>query len=248
MSTNENEKGELANPPKRGQFKGLLAEHHQEQDEFFFTDKVIVCEGYDDYLLKRFCNDLFPDQLKEQNVSIISVGEKDNISRLVAFFLDLQIKCFVFSDFDYFLRDKSDEVKKYFGVTPHESVESLGEGFFSQKCIFGKLGPREFLNLRGFRSQLKKQNERLFYTGKSSTEFENPVLINFLGRLRANGIGILNAEIEDCSKDPSLLSPKDKLSLEKVVEINAKLGSGQKISDFFEKSEVEPFLRGVFER
>ena len=115
-------------------FKHLLIDNNQ--NELFFADKVIVCEGFDWFILKAIDQEVFHGELDKQNISVISVGGKDNISKLVKLALKLDIKCFVLADFDYLLRDKSEERKEY-GVKAHESILDLGEDFFTQDCIFG---------------------------------------------------------------------------------------------------------------
>jgi putative ATP-dependent endonuclease of the OLD family len=49
----------------------------------FFADKVVVCEGYDDYIIRAVANECFPGALNERNISVIAVGGKDSISKLV---------------------------------------------------------------------------------------------------------------------------------------------------------------------
>lgn len=76
--------------------------------EIFFADKVIVCEGYDGYILKLIRG----KQLHEKNVSVISVGGKDNISKFVKLAIKLGLDIYILADFDYLLRDKDAELAK----------------------------------------------------------------------------------------------------------------------------------------
>lgn len=79
------------------------------QNELFFADKVIVCEGQDGYILRLVASELFPKKLDEQNISVVMVGGKNNLAKMCKLVLGLGLKCFVLSDFDYLLRDKASE-------------------------------------------------------------------------------------------------------------------------------------------
>lgn len=58
---------------------------------------------------------------------------------------------------------------------------------------------------------------------------------------------MLSGEIEHLSRDTSFLSPEDnKLSLDKVYELNSRLASGTKITDLIDTTEIEEFLLAVF--
>lgn len=237
-----------ANPVNIKQFKDLLLDNNQ--NEVFFSDKVIVCEGYDDFILRAVARESLPKKLDEQNISIISCGSKDNISRFVRLILKLNIKCFVFADFDYFLRDKQAERKRY-DAKAHESISNLGVSFFRQECIVGENSGQVISEIDKLRQKLKTSNEKAFYTAKSVAAFseEDEIMVS-LKRLRENGVCILDAEIEDLSKDKELLSsnPANKLSLDKLYEINAKFSDGSKITDILDANEIAGFLNLVLER
>jgi len=227
-------------------FKHLLIDNNK--TELFFADKVVVCEGYDDYVLRAIANELFPKKLDEQNVSVVSVCGKDNLKSLVGLVLTLGIKCFLFSDFDYLIRDKGTEREKY-GAKAHESIQSLGESFFAQGCLFGENGQEVFRRLVKLRSDLKNKEEEAFYTAKTALEFKSVNVSPKLEYLRKNGVCILNGAIEHLSKVPSFLTPEDnKLSLDKIYDMKARIASGEKISDLIDTSEISEFLSVVFER
>ncbi len=226
------------------EFGDMLVDNNQ--NEMFFADKVIVCEGEDAYILRLVANELFPKKLDEQNVSVVMVGGKDNLAKMCKLVLKLGLKCFVLADFDYLLRDKSDERNKY-EAKPHESLLSLGEPFFSQSCIQGETGPDVFQKIQKVRAYLKKTNENGFYCSKKAEEFKDERLLGFLSELRKNGVGVLNTEIEGLVKDVSLLN-HSKVTLETIFDINARLLNGAKITEIFETLEIGEFLEAVLAR
>ncbi len=237
--------GTHADPVQIREFKSLLIENNQ--NELFFADKVIICEGHDDKIVRLIAKELFPKTLDEQNVSIASVGSKDNISRLVKLVLALGIKCFVLADFDYLLRDKSKTAQQY-KKEPHECILNAGEGLFEQTCTLGSEGLEVFAKVQRFRGDLRTKDEKLFYTAKRASEIERKDLRDLLKVLRINGICILSGEIEHFCKDPGMLSQAGKINLEKVFELNMRLSAGAKMVDLFDTAEIADFLKVVFER
>ena len=238
--------GTIASPISIREFKRLLIDNNQ--NELFFADKVIICEGFDDHLIRAVARERFPKKIDEQNVSILSAGGKDNISQIAKLVLKLGIKCFVFADFDYLLRDRAEDYRKYPNAKPHESVESLGPDFYKQKCTFSNEGPTILAKIQKLRSTLKKSNEQAFYTAKTADTFLNPEITKALHFLRENGLCILDGQIENLSKKEVFLSPSNKLTLDKVYELNGRLESGEKITDLFDVKEIDEFLRVVLDR
>lgn len=251
--------GTSAKPIKIKDNRFLLLDNNH--NEVFFADKVIVCEGLDHYLLRWISKEKFPKKLDEQNISIVSVGAKDYIDIFINLLLDLDIKCFVFADFDYFLRDQGinagiyeETIKSKSGHTKklskrHKSISNLSVSFFNQDCIFGNDGGQKKLEIDTFRSKLKKNQERNFYMAKITQEFANSKEIeSHLDHLRKNGIGILNSEVEYLSRDVNLIAPEtNKLNYDKIFEINKLLNSGKKISDLFDTKQIEDFLSNVYQ-
>lgn len=237
--------GTQAKPIKIGEFKKLLIESNQ--NEIFFADKVVICEGYEDFILRAICKEQYPKKLDEQNVSIISVGGKDKIATLAKLILKLGIKAFVLTDFDYLLRDKGEEYKKY-GVKPHESVVSLGDEFFSQPSIFGKDGTDVLREVQRIRNEIKRTEEEQFYKARKVSNIKTEGVADLLAKLRKNGICVLSGEIEDFSKDKSIMSSSNKINLDKVYELNNQLASGRSIAEVFDASETIEFLETVFAR
>ena len=231
-------------------FKDVLVDNNQ--NEVFFADKVIVCEGYDNYIIRWIAEELYGNKLNEENISVISVGGKDNISKFVDLTLKLGIDTYIVADFDYFLRDKDEEkVRKYKdkGAKCHESIENLGERFFISR--FGEEGKKIFGLVSKIRNIIKQNYEEKFYTAKSIEDFRGEEKFDrleaILRTLRTNGICILSGDIESFfNKDFQLVSETNKLSLEKIFEINSILNKGCKISSIFNVGEIKEFLDGIF--
>ncbi len=219
----------------------------EKQNELFFADKVIVCAGYHDFILKAVAEELFPGQLEEQNISVISVGHKRYLSQLVELILQLEIKCFVFADFEFLLRDEAETAALY-SAAPQEHLLSLSDTFFDQECTFGATGAKAKQFIEKLRSQIKDLDAAAFYTAKSATQVSHPNIQQVLDRLRSNGVGILSGELENLSKDYAFLSPLEGLSLEKVYALHQRLMSGEKIGDLLLTSEIGDFLRVVLAR
>lgn len=237
--------GSKAMPIKIKDFKHLLINNNQ--NELFFADKVIVCEGYDEFILRAVSKEIFPKKLDEQNVSIVEVGGRIKLAILVSLVLKLGIKCFIFTDFDYVLRDKMEERKKY-DAKAHECILNISQDFFTQKCIFGDNGKGAILEIQKKRELMKKNYENQFYTAKKATDIPESSLPEYLRSLRKNGVGILSGEIENCSKNTSFMSPENKLDLNKIYALNERLASETKIIDLFDTSEIKEFLDVVFSR
>jgi putative ATP-dependent endonuclease of the OLD family len=219
-----------------GKYKKVLVD--KKQNEIFFADKVIVCEGNDEFVLTFIAKELFPKVLDTQNISVIAVGGKDQIHEFVKLVLTLGIKCFILADFDYLLRDPPN----------HKSIMNLCKEFFGQDCIFGSDGRRAISKIEILRTKLRGNNKELFTNGKTSDDFDDAEVPIFLKYLRDNGVGILTGEIENCSKDYAFISPNKKLTLEKIYELNERMINGAKITDLLDVSEIKEFLEIVIER
>lgn len=221
-----------------GKYKKALVD--KKQNEIFFADKVIICEGNDEFVLTLIAKELYPKVLDEQNISVINVGGKEQIHEFARLVLNLGIKCFILADFDYLLRDSR----------KRKSIINLGREFFEQECIFGREGRNVIGKVNKLRNKLKNDDENLFNTAKTADEFDEKSVPIFLEYLRMNGIGILSGEIENCSKDYTFISPdkNKKITLEKVYELNGRIIDGAKISDLLDVMEIKEFLEAVIER
>lgn len=245
-------KGTTAAPINVKDYKFLLLDNNQ--NEIFFADKVIICEGYDNYILNWVAKEKFPRLLDEHNISIISVGGKDNISKMSKMVINMGIECYVLADFDYLLRDKGQEADKYSPAKKHESIQSVRVDFFNQKCTYSGEGNNIFSKINSLRSYIKTNAEELFYKAQKIDDFNGldanklKELNDLLKDLRLHGVGILSKEMEDFSKNTTVLSQGNKIDLNKIFEISAYIESGGKISDLLIVSEIEEFLKKVLEQ
>jgi putative ATP-dependent endonuclease of OLD family len=232
-----------------GQNKSLLLDSNHK--EIFFADKIIICEGIaDEMILKWVADEKFPNKIDENNISIIPVGGKDNIVKLSKLIRKLNIDCYIFSDFDFFLRDESDEADKYKTDNKtyrHKSIESLTNDFFKQNCIAGTTkGEELFKKTQKLRQDIKQKNSELFYKAKTSEEFDNKTAINeFLKTLRKVGIGVLSCELESLSRKTDYISPTNKINENKIFNLSLKLVNGEKMEDYFLTNEIGEFLSAV---
>jgi energy-coupling factor transporter ATP-binding protein EcfA2 len=219
---------------------------HEFSSELFFAEKVIVCEGYDDFVLRTVAKEIFPKQLDSQNISVISAAGKDNLSTLVQLVMKLGIKCHILADFDYLLRDKSEERRKYGDVKPHESVVSLPPDFFRQECVYGDQGEAIFKKLQRLRDKIRNNDPQGFYLAKKVDEVnvDGIDLRDILSKLRQRGLGILTGEIEDLCQDATV-SSDNKMSLDAVFELNARIANGENISDIFDVTELIEVLGAI---
>ncbi len=218
-------------------------------NEMFFAQKVILCEGFDEFVIRAISDRYFPNQLNIQNVSIIPVGSKDAISKLSKLMLSIKIDCYVVADFDYLLRDQKDDRRKYGEkVRAHESIVNLGLPFFSQdrhqrlKIESSKVMSR----LDQLRSQIKTEQEKQFYTAVRASEISNQNVKKALEVLTSYGCCIMSGTLEDYCKDTSLLDDSRKLSLSKIEKMHEKLIAGSSIDEMFETEELRSFLQVVF--
>jgi putative ATP-dependent endonuclease of the OLD family len=234
-----------ATPVSLREFRHLLV--NDGQHELFFADKLIVCEGLDDYVIKAVARESFPGELEAQNVSVVAVGGKNYLSQLVRLALRLGIKCFLVADFEYLLRDESDTAKEH-GTEPQEHLLTLGADFFNQECTFGAAGAKAYQFIEKLRSQIKDADEKAFYTATSAAQVNQANIQQVLDRLRLNGVCILGGELESLSKDYTFLSPYNKLTMEKVYALNQRIVSGGKVADALNVNEITEFLKVVFER
>jgi putative ATP-dependent endonuclease of the OLD family len=225
------------------QFKSLLRDNNQ--NELFFADKVVVCEGFDEYVIKAASHELFRRKLDAENVSVVAVSGKDNIAALVRLILKLELQCYVVSDFDFLLRDGSEDRKRY-GAKAHDSVVSLPLEYFCQPCIFGNRGKDVIAELQKLRAKIKSEAEEAFFTAKQVTGAGFSGLGDALASLRNAGLGILDGQIEDLSTEPGFLSSTNKLDLDKVYEIRARLNAGTKFSSFMSIDQLRQVLAAVF--
>lgn len=222
------------------EFLGLLINNNQ--NEIFFADKVVLCEGLDEHILRATADELFPGELDRQNVSLISVEGKGRLVKMAKVVLELGMACYILADFDFLLRDptKPDD----FNVKPHPSLEQLPMEFYEQAHV----GRSWKGTIAKGRNNLRQNSRELFYTAKHAAEFSNDRLNAFLPKLRSRGIGVLDGEIEHLSKDQGWVAPGSmKFDLAKVYELREKLTSGKRMSDLFELEPLRQLLVAILQ-
>lgn len=229
-------------------FKQLLIDNNQ--NELFFADKVILCEGYDKYVVEAVADDMFAGSLDKRNVSVVQVGGKDRLCQLARLVIDLGIECYILADFDFLLRDKLDARKKY-GAKAHSSIENLGKDFLSQSCIFGNNGNKALSRISKIRNELKDVDEKGFYTAKSvsdlrDSESKDRIIDKVIPKLQENGLGILTCEIEDFFTKRKVLN-SGKLNLDSVYNMNDIRNEGASVKDILDTSEIQTFLSAVLD-
>jgi predicted ATP-dependent endonuclease of OLD family len=229
-------------------FKKLIVDNNQ--NELFFADKVILCEGYDKYVIEAVADDLFEGALDKENVSVVNVGGKDRLCELARLVTDLAIDCYVMADFDFLLRDKSNEREEY-GAKAHDSVLNLDDSFFCQDCLYGDNGTTMKGKLAKFRTGLKNADPKSFYTASQVSDVEDEEYLELLRQqlpsLRKGGLGILSGEIEDFFSDKTLLNG-GKLDLEAVYSMNDRRAEGATVGDFLDHEEIRDFLNAVLDQ
>jgi predicted ATP-dependent endonuclease of OLD family len=242
------EKETIANRIEIRKIQNLLIDNNQ--NEIFFADKVILCEGFDQYIIRMIADGLFPGKMDEFNVSVLSVKGKDQIKQMSKHLTDLQIECYVLADFDFLLRDKSEDRKQFGEVPAHESIRELGNGYFCQSYLFGTNGNSILGRIDKLRNSFKAKFPELFYTAKRLSDIPNCTdksqIEELLADLRSHGICILSGQIEDLFINQNDFHSK-KLELTDVYTTKQKLIDGSGISELFYTDEIKEFLSHVFD-
>mgnify|MGYP001000836407 CR=1 FL=1 len=214
------------------------------QNELFFADKVILCEGYDEHILRAAADELYPYELDRQNVSIVAVEGKSQFAPVADILAGLGIQSYIFADFDFLLRDKQ-KPKDFPNASAQDSIENLPDGFLKQKHLAGN---RVYLWREAFkklRDELRTENRQAFYEGKSHTDFNHGTLAAKLQKMRGKGLCLLEGEIETLSKNHEWLPPTKKIDLGKVYELRRRLAEGERMADLFELAPIQEFLQVV---
>jgi predicted ATP-dependent endonuclease of OLD family len=223
-------------------FLDLLINNNQ--NELFFADKVVLCEGLDEHILRAAADELYPGELDRRNISIVSIEGKDRMVKMSRVVLKLGIDCCVFADFDFLLRDTTKP--EDYETKAHSSVQQLPIEFFSQSHVGGEKGGKYQGYLTKLRNKLRETNPKAFYEGKHVSQFADESLPPNLKKLRAHGIGILDGEVEHLSKDESWLKAgTNKLTLQHVYEMREQLNAGKKMSDMFDLTPLQEFFAPI---
>jgi len=221
------------------EFLDLLVNNNQ--NELFFADKVVLCEGFDEHILRAAADELYPGELDQRNISIVSLEGKDRMIKMAEVVLKLGIDCYVFADFDFLLRDKVKQ--EGYDTKPHPSVQNLPIKYFFQPHVGGEDGSKLQKYIIDLRDELRKNNPKVFYEGKHVSEFGDDTLLEALKAFREYGVGILNGEVEHLSKDASWVNASGiKFKLKHVYEMREKLNAGTKISEMFDLTPLQEFF------
>ncbi len=223
------------------EFLSLLVNNNQ--NELFFADKVILCEGYDEHVVRAVADELFPGELDRQNISIVSVNGKDGLVSMCKVLLKLGLACCVLSDFDFLLRDKTKV--EGFDTKAHSSAEHLPKEFFAQLHVGGSDGGKLVGRITILRDRLRNENAKGFYEGKKSSEFKDAGIAPLLKVLRQSGLGLLDGELEDLFKDKSWVGTGGKFGLQHVYELREQLSAGKKMKDLLEIGTIQDFLAPI---
>lgn len=233
--------GTTAQTIDASEFLSLLINNNQ--NELFFADKVILCEGFDEHVLRATADELFPGELDKQNVSVVAVEGKDRLVNMCKVLLKLGIACFVFADFDFLLRDTNKPAG--FDTKAHPSVEHLPKEFFSQLHVAATDGGKLQRQITTLRDRLRKENAKGFYEGKDTVQFTDSDLLPMIKELRQKGIGLLEGELEGLFKDKSWIGSRKKFGLQHVYELREQLSAGKKMKDLLDIGPIQDFLAPI---
>lgn len=215
------------------------------QNELVFADSVILCEGKDEHVLRMAADELFPGELDLRNVSIISTESKDRLPLIAKLIVSMGIKCHILADFDFLLRDTKPK-DEYKSAKCHKSLQELDVSIFVQPYIGATAGMRLLERIKSMRTKLRTENERAFYTGDDVSLFSEPGLLELTSDLRKAGIGVLNGQVEDLSRDHSLVKKgSKKLSKDSIYQLREAIAAGRKCSDIFDLRQFDEFLRPI---
>jgi putative ATP-dependent endonuclease of OLD family len=218
------------------------------QNELFFAEAAIICEGDDEHLIRIVAEQKYPGKLDQLNVSVVRAGGKDGIITLSKLVLRLGIKCFILSDFDFLLRDKEVTAEQYH-AKKHASVLNLPAEWFSQTCTFAGSGPKVPSRLHKLRLEIKENGQEAFYKAKALTEISDPTarIRSAISKCRQHGLGLLSGEIEDTILGEQILVDK-KFTFESARRLHVELESGQQLDSLVETSEICELLDRVFDK
>lgn len=214
------------------------------QNELFFADKVILCEGCDEHIIRAAADELYPYELDRQNVSIVAVEGKSQFGPVAEILAGLGIQSYILADFDFLLRDKQ-KPDDFPHASAQDSIANLPDAFLKQKHLAGSrvhLWREAFKKLR---DELRTEDRQAFYEGKSRFAFTHVTLAEKLQKLRSKGLCLLDGEIESLSRNHEWLPPTRKFDLAKVYELRRRLAEGERMADLFDLSPIQEFLHAV---
>ena len=236
ISTRKTPNGTKAKVVSLRDYKNLFVYNYQ--SEIFFADKVLICEGYDAYVIRAVAEYYFPSKIDTGNISIVSVQGKDQIPEFVKLLLSLDIPCYVMADFDFLLRDTADD-RKLYSAKAHKSAESLPSGFFKQRLEKSD-GDKIYSRIQKFRAYIKSGNSEAFYKCKtleeliSSTTVSEGNYASLKNDLSRAGLFILDTEIEGLFQNDDLINvaSREKFDSDAVFDLHTALNNGRRITEY----------------
>ena len=211
--------------------------------EIFFADKVILVEGFDEYVVRWIATES-GFNLDNKNISVISVASKNNFSKFVEMLFRLDIPCFIIADFDFLLRDKikQDGLKHNTDYKSHDSIEDIYKEFLNEKTKS---------KICSVRKEIKEVDEKGFYVGKKIDDIKlslKPKIEYLIKELAQNSIFILPSDIEGLSLNDTILkSGSIKLSQDKIFQIQKLLNEGESIFSIISKIPIQEYIKNIYE-
>jgi predicted ATP-dependent endonuclease of OLD family len=226
---------------KTKDFKEFFIDNNQ--NEIFFSDKVILCEGYDKYIIKWIAEECWKDSsnsLDSKNISVINVWGKNEFVRIYKKIKEIKKEVFIIADFDFFIRDKDCPDGK------NLCIEDLPDDFFNQESNDTTQCQEILARIKQLRLLIKKESSELFYSAKKIDEFkvfsQFTILKEIISKLQDYHILLLPGEIEDLYLRDGQLQ---KLQLKKIYEISKEINTGTSIKTIFNGSVIEGFLSKI---
>ncbi len=238
--------------------------------EMFFADAVILVEGGDKYVLEAVAQQYGQDVqglgvnwVNDRNLSIIAVGGKSEFCKYFKKLHEVNIPCFVLSDFDFFLRgfgefltktsqpepirNRLNAVKGQIGTTETEIAIEL------QNCIDTTVTQMNALGAQINAHELKKSIKQSFRIKKlSQVDIQHHQTINkFLNDMRQDiNIFMLPGELEDtftnaCLSGLNGINGKEERPIHIVSELKSDTVS---ITDLIKCEQYYDFLDMVCQR
>lgn len=247
ITCNKKDNGTKTKEVSLRDYKNLFV--YDYQSEIFFADLVIICEGLDSYLIKQVAEYYYGEFLDAKNISVVSVQGKDQIPEFARLLYSIGIKCCIFCDFDFLLRDRAEERRKY-DASAHKSLESLPEGFFRQ-FIEMSAGDKVLSRIRKFRAHVKRNSEQQFYTAKKLAQLIAAGIVQdehyqgLKNDMRSVGIFILDGEIEDIFLNSEILGQGAKFTNEKLFQLHSELKKGRSIVEFIDPTQIHEAVKKV---
>ena len=130
---------------------------------------MVVCEGYDDFVLRTVAKEIFPKQLDSQNPGYFRCRERQPLDSRAACdetWDQVPHSCRLRLSIERQVR----RTAQYGDVKPHESVVSLPPDFFRRECVYGDQGEAIFKKLQRLRDKIRNNDPQGFLFAKKVDE------------------------------------------------------------------------------